>query len=1372
MNIPLKPLLLSIVLALLMLASSQGQSGVALNAEQKPSAVNTQSQIVPIKKTVLVLFSYQADLPAAKLAVQGIQAEFSNAPDLSLDLYYEYMDSNRFSSDVDQQQLLRLYIAKYHDKALDLVIISSDTALAFWLQHRAEIAPNVPLVIYNISPDRLAAYQLPPDVTGDTDDVQHAQSVKWILQALPAVNEIVIVHGVGAADQEDIQSIDTLKNNVGRQVQWSDWSNLPLVEIKQRAAALPRTSVILYELMFEDAAGVKYRPIDALRQLVEVSAVPVLSGYDVLIGSGTIGGNMDSMEQRAGAAAGIGLRILRGESASAIPFVTDQDNPFIFDHLALQRWDIPLAALPPGSIVKNRQYSFWESYQPQIIATSAGFAVLLLLLLVSTGLNRQLNKTRLALRKLNTSLEAQVQERTLELSTSNTALRSEITERKQAEEALRRTTELYELLAANFTDGVVMVDQQSRVQYISPAYARLMGYSQEEVLGWGLLQILEVVHPDDRARIAAEIQHGRAAHLPTTRYDYRARCKNGDYLWLEDFLSREFNAEDEIVRVIISSRDITERKQAEAALQQSEERLRMLINSARDVIFAISMDGRITALNPAFEIFTGWTRAEWLERPFDDLVAEDDRGRAHDQFNRILRGETLRALRLRMHTRSGEILVVEMNISPQFKDDQVVGLLGIARDMTHEQRAEDELKANERRFRALVEHGIDQISLLAPDGALLYENSTVARPLGYPSGAFLGRSLFELMHPDDLDRAKQTWGAVIAQPGSSRQAAFRLRHADGSWRWMKGTATNLLDEPSVQGIVVNYRDVTERKQAEALLQEDNQILQMIASGAQLPDVLEAITKSIESLSNGALCSILLLDEDGIHLRHGAAPSLPEDYNRAIDGVAIGENVGSCGTAAYRKEPVLVSDIASDPLWIDYQELALKHGLKACWSTPIKDANDRISGTFAMYYREPRLPEPFDFKLIERATHQAKIVIERKQAQAQQAALEAQLYEAQKMESIGRLAGGVAHDFNNMLGVILGHTELALSETDPTLALRADLEEIQKAAQRSANLTRQLLAFARKQAIAPQILDLNQTVAGMLTMLERMIGENIDLVWLPAADLWPVKIDPIQISQILVNLCVNARDAVSDVGQIMIATSNEIVDAAHSADHPERLSGAYVLLAVHDTGSGMDAQIQAHIFEPFFTTKAIGRGTGLGLAIVYGIVTQNHGFIICTSDPGHGTTFAIYLPQHTAPARRDSDRHATIPHQGGRETILFVDDEPAILKLGTTMLTRLGYHVLAAATPSAAMARAETQQGHIDLLITDVVMPKMNGRDLAAALATRFPHLRCLFMSGYTADIIAHHGVLAEGIAFLQKPFSMKDLADMVRAVLERGQTLG
>ncbi len=381
------------------------------------------------------------------------------------------------------------------------------------------------------------------------------------------------------------------------------------------------------------------------------------------------------------------------------------------------------------------------------------------------------------------------------------------------------------------------------------------------------------------------------------------------------------------------------------------------------------------------------------------------------------------------------------------------------------------------------------------------------------------------------------------------------------------------------------------------------------------------------------------------------------------------------------------------------------------------------------------------------------------------ALEDQLRQAQKMDSIGRLAGGVAHDFNNMLSVILGHAAMAM-EDGAAGPVRDHLQEILTAAQRSADITQQLLAFARRQTIAPRVLELNGTVEGMLRMLRRLIGEDIDLAWMPGADTWPVKMDPSQVTQILANLCVNARDAIAGVGRVTIETSAASLDDAYCAGHAGFVPGRYTVLAVSDTGAGMDRDTQAHLFEPFFTTKTVDRGTGLGLATVYGIVKQNQGFVNVYSEPGQGTTFRIYLPAVVGAAEAPAAGPAVEPAPAGAgETILLVEDEPAILALTAAMLERLGYAVMPAATPGEAIDAARTYAGPIHLLVTDVVMPGMNGRELARRLTADRPDLRCLYMSGYTANVIAHHGVLDADVQFIQKPFSRAELSAKVQQAL-------
>ncbi|MFZ2658518.1 MAG: transporter substrate-binding domain-containing protein [Victivallales bacterium] len=477
-------------------------------------------------------------------------------------------------------------------------------------------------------------------------------------------------------------------------------------------------------------------------------------------------------------------------------------------------------------------------------------------------------------------------------------------------------------------------------------------------------------------------------------------------------------------------------------------------------------------------------------------------------------------------------------------------------------------------------------------------------------------------------------------------------------------------------------------------------------------------------------------------------------------------------------------------WVDYTGLTLEESYGHGWNTPFHpddkrrawDAWQHATQNDKTYSLECRLrrkdgayrwwlirgvPVRDDSGMILKWFGTCTDIEDMKQAENEKARLEAHLRQAQKMEAVGQLAGGVAHDFNNMLSVITGYSEMLLVEMTPSDPKYGRVREIHKAGLRSAELTQQLLAFARKQTIAPKVLDLNDTVTGMLNMLQRLIGENIELLWKPHANLWKVKMDASQINQILANLIVNARDAISSAGRIAIETGKADLDEAFCEAHPDFTPGKYVVLEFSDNGCGMGKEILEHIFEPFFTTKKVGQGTGLGLATVFGIVKQNNGVINIYSEPGKGTTFKIYLPRYESEGLGDGkdEELATAKMFTGIETVLLVEDEKALLQFANILLERLGYTVLTADCPGQAIRIAGEYKGEIHLLMTDVVMPEMSGRDLKEKIYAMRPGIKCLFMSGYTADIMSHDGVLDEGIYFLEKPFTSEALSAKLRETL-------
>jgi two-component system cell cycle sensor histidine kinase/response regulator CckA len=555
--------------------------------------------------------------------------------------------------------------------------------------------------------------------------------------------------------------------------------------------------------------------------------------------------------------------------------------------------------------------------------------------------------------------------------------------------------------------------------------------------------------------------------------------------------------------------------------------------------------------------------------------------------------------------------------------------------------------------------------------------------------------------------------------------------------------------------------------------EQWRVIEAVAGGAPLASVLDAIVRLIERQSEGLLCSVLVYERETRTLRHGAAPSLPREFVAALDGESIGPDAGSCGTAAHLGERVIVEDIATHPSWARYRDAALTQGLRACWSTPVFSAERELLATFAIYYRQNRGPTQEELDWVATATHLVAIALVRARGEQtlrnideRRAELEVELRQAQKMDAIGQLAGGIAHDFNNLLSVILGYTVLAIDGLPPESVLRPDLEEVAKAARRASELTRQLLAFSRKQALRPRIVDLNQIVTGFERMMRRVVGDDVSVTIYRAPELGKTVADPGQIEQVLMNLIVNARDAMPTGGSIGIVTRNAILDEAFAREHRGLEPGRYVALSVTDTGTGMDAATRARIFEPFFTTKAQDKGTGLGLSTVWGIVRQSGGHVEAESEVGRGSTFTLYLPWVTGQADETRPEPAPPSSVRGSETVLLVEDDEQVRGFVRDVLYRHGYVVLEAQNGGEAFLIAEQHGSPVHLLLTDVVLPRMSGRALAARIRRTLPGLRVLFVSGYNEASVVDQGVLDSGVPFLSKPIAPDDLLRKVRAVLD------
>jgi PAS domain S-box-containing protein len=597
--------------------------------------------------------------------------------------------------------------------------------------------------------------------------------------------------------------------------------------------------------------------------------------------------------------------------------------------------------------------------------------------------------------------------------------------------------------------------------------------------------------------------------------------------------------------------------------------------------------------------------------------------------------------------------------------------------------------------------------------------------LGYARAELLAMSVPDFHPPDALAGALDAFGE-LTQAGHARLCS-KFKTASGSVIDVEISVRAIARHPAVfQGTA---RDITAKKRAEEALAESESLHRSILLASPDGITITDLEGRVRLISPSVVRLLGYSRGEELVGRSMIELLAPDDRERAAVNVALMFQGVFTGPAGYR---ALCADGALLHIEVNGEY-----------------ARDAAGTPNAMVFV-------------------SRDITERKRAEQERAKLEAQLYHAQKMESVGRLAGGVAHDFNNMLGVILGHADLALEELGPTLPVRDDLEEIRKAALRSADLTRQLLAFARKQTVAPKVLDLNTTVTGMLKMLQRLIAASVRLEWLPEAALWPVRIDPSQVDQILANLCVNARDAISDTGTVTLETANVTVrddDDDDDAAPAGALPGDYVRLTIRDDGCGMPREIQAHLFEPFFTTKPVGEGTGLGLATVYGIVKQNGGFIQVSSAPGQGATFRIFLPRFspTAEARPEAALAGELAAVG-RDTILLMDQEEAVRRLTTRMLEALGYVVLVAVDHAEARALAREHRGVIALLVTGLSTPLNVARQLAADVASLHPELKSLFVSSEPLDL-GDVPPRADVAAYLQSPFSRQDLAAKVQALL-------
>jgi len=625
----------------------------------------------------------------------------------------------------------------------------------------------------------------------------------------------------------------------------------------------------------------------------------------------------------------------------------------------------------------------------------------------------------------------------------------------------------------------------------------------------------------------------------------------------------------------------------------------------------------------------------------------------------------------------------------------------------------------------------------------------------------VGQHCSEMVYENVLHREDCPFEAMLIT-GERATAQFVRDH-----RWYEVSVDPIIDaNGAITKAVFVVKDISTLKNAELREHVRSEVLERIASGTSLSELLVFIVEIVERELPGALCSIMLVDEDGKCLVNGAAPSLPEFYNRAVNRTRIGEGIGSCGTAAFRRERVVVEDIDTHPFWKGFTP-AKEAGLKSCWSEPIIAPDGQLLGTFAIYHCQPALPGDEEIGLIKEAANFACIALERNRAEAQRTELELQLGQSQKMEAIGHLAGGVAHDFNNLLTPIIVYADLLKRALSGDEKLLPKIDGIVKASHKARDLTQQLLGFGRKQVLQMSIVDLNEAITSFHSIMRRALRESVEIKLQLSTFPAIIRADRSKIDQIILNLAINAQDAITDTGEILVETGQVIIDDEYARLHPGMDTGRYVLLAFKDTGKGMSDDVLRHIFEPFYTTKQIGHGTGLGLANVYGTVKQHKGYISVQSKVGSGTTFRIYFPMvEELPESPGQDTEVAGGVLSGTETILLVEDNEMVRDMVAELLVDVGYRVQSADHPAKALDLIRQHPEKIDLLLTDVVMPGMNGLQLFEQINAERPDIdRVLYMSGYTNNVIVTSGLLEEETHFLQKPFTSDVLLTKIRKIL-------
>lgn len=904
----------------------------------------------------------------------------------------------------------------------------------------------------------------------------------------------------------------------------------------------------------------------------------------------------------------------------------------------------------------------------------------------------------------------------------------DITERKRAEAELKQSERLLAEAQHLAHVGSWNWDIPNNVMTWSDEYYHILGLNRDEFDPTSGRIAAEYILPEDRDLVRSVEARILASHEPFNLF-YRVQRPDGEVRVLHSQGTLLCDDQELPFRMFGTVQDVTERRRWEeeqarltAEILIQRQRLDNMVASVPGVVWEAwgepsGATQRIDFVSDYVESMLGYKVEEWLSTPnfWLTIVHPDDREQSAKIAARAFELGESATLEFRWLKKHGGFVWVESNfVTIKDEEGRVVGLRGVNTDIGERKRAEQELGKSEERYRDLIENAQDIIYSQDLEGNYLSSNKAGEDITGYTLDESLRMNLKDIIAPEYLEKAREMMSRKLA--GDTLTAyELELIAKDGHRVSVEVNTRLVIENGKPVGIQGIARDITERKRAETELRQ--------------------LAAAVEETAD----SIVITDKQG-NIQY---------VNPAFERVT-----GYAKDEVLNQNPRFLKSGRTSPE--TYEDLWKTITRGDSWAGHL--INRRKDGT--MFEERVTISALYD------EAHEIINYVAVKQDVSDLILLEEQLRQSQKMEAIGQLAGGVAHDFNNLLTAINGYSSLALQKLDGESVIKGYLEEIRKAGDRAANLTRQLLAFGRKQMLQPLALNLNNVISDMNKMLRRLIGEDIQLTAKLSPALQKTRADPGQIEQVLVNLVVNARDAMPRGGKLTIETMNCDLGQGYASKHVGVQPGKYVILAVSDTGGGMNSETKARIFEPFFTTKEIGKGTGLGLSTVYGIVKQSGGNIWVYSEPGHGTSFKVYLPQIDNLTSPDLEPIVQPVVRGGSETILLVEDEDVVRGLARKILEGNGYRVLDASGGDEAARLCREHPEPIHLLLTDVVMPKTSGKEVARQLTLLRPELRVLYMSGYTDEAIVHHGILDSSVEFIEKPFSPTSLSRKVREVLD------